>query len=61
MGIPDSADPVLERLGKVPSYRRICFAILKNDIILQSLGYSKPTCEAYNQIKRLEIAARAPK
>lgn len=57
-GIPDEADAVLERLGKVPSYRRICFAILKNDIVLQSLGFSKPSCEAYNQIKRVEIAER---
>lgn len=57
-GIPDAADPTLERLGKVPSYRRICLAILKNDITLQSLGFSKPNCDAYNEIKRVEIAAR---
>ena len=57
-GIPDEADAVLEKLGKVPSYRRVRFAILKNDIVLQTLGYSKPSCEAYNQIKKAEIAAR---
>lgn len=57
-GIPDFAPSRLEAAGKVPSYRRICKAILKNDVALLSLGYSRPNCEAYNTIKRIEIAAR---
>lgn len=57
-GIPDSAPQRLEGAGRVPSYRRICKAILKNDVALLSLGYSRPNCEAYNTIKRIEIAAR---
>lgn len=39
--IPDFADKNLEKLCKVPSYRMICYAILNNDIQLESLGYSR--------------------
>lgn len=60
-GIPDKAPVRLEAAGKVPSYRRICKAILKNDVALVSLGYSRPYCEAYNNIKRVEIEAREKK
>jgi predicted phosphoadenosine phosphosulfate sulfurtransferase len=59
MGIPMQADEVLESLGKVPSYRRICKAILKNDMTLSSLGFSKPNCEIYNSIKKEEILRRS--
>lgn len=57
-GIPDEAPSNLEALVKVPSYRQICRAILKNDINLISLGYSKPNSEAYNMLKRIEINER---
>lgn len=57
-GIPDAADLKLEAFNKVPSYRKICMAILKNDIHLTSLGYSRPNCEAYGAIKRVEIEGR---
>lgn len=60
-GIPDEADAKLEGLGKVPSYRMICKAILKNDISLSILGYTRQPCEAYSAIKRIEIAARPKK
>lgn len=60
-GIPDEADPKLEGLGKVPSYRMICKAILKNDIALTSLGFSRPKCAAYSELKRIEIEAREKK
>lgn len=56
--IPDEADANLEALGKVPSYRRICLAILSNDWHLQSLGFQRPKCDAYMAIKKIEIAAR---
>lgn len=59
-GLPDAADPKLEALGKAPSYRHICKAILKNDISLTSLGYAIESCEAYGIIKRIEIAQRKP-
>lgn len=60
-GIPDEADPKLEGLGKVPSYRLICKAILKNDIALTSLGYSRPNCDSYGVLKRIELAERKVK
>jgi len=57
-GIPDEADPKLEVLGKVPSWRWICRSIMRNDVVLKDLGFARPKCEAYNLIKRAEIAAR---
>lgn len=60
-GIPDEADLKLEGLGKAPSYRMICKAILKNDVSLSSLGFTRQPSEAYSAIKRIEIAARIKK
>lgn len=60
-GIPDEADLKLEALNKVPSYRMICKAILKNDLALTSLGYSRPKTESYNILKRIELSQRAKK
>lgn len=57
-GIPDEADPVLEMLGKVPSFRMICRAIMKNDVALLTLGYGRQPCETYMVLKRQELAAR---
>ena len=57
-GIPDEAPVRLEQLGKVPSYKQICFAILKNDITLQSLGFSRPKCKIYSELKREELIQR---
>lgn len=57
-GIPDEAPKILESLGKVPSYRRICIALLKGDIALQSLGFVQPKSMVYSEIKREEIRKR---
>lgn len=57
-GIPDHADSRLEAIGKCPSYRKICVAILKNDVALVSLGYARQPSDAYNAIKKIEIAGR---
>ncbi len=40
-GIPDEADPALEASRKVPSWRRICKTILKNDFWCKSLSFSQ--------------------
>ena len=56
--IPDFADENLEALGKVPTYRRICLAILSNDWHMQTLGYRAPLCQAYMDLKHIEIEAR---
>ncbi len=60
-GIPGEVDQRLEVTGKVPTYRRICKAILCNDITLSSLGYTRPKCEAYNVLKKEELKARGMK
>jgi predicted phosphoadenosine phosphosulfate sulfurtransferase len=54
-GIPDEAPSELESNQLVPSYRRICRALLKNDLTLQSLGFSKPDCAIYSSLKRIEL------
>ena len=57
-GIPDCADERLEQFGKVPSYRRIVKAIIKNDITGKSLGFGRPESVLYGEIKRDEISRR---
>lgn len=57
-GIPDEAPPKFEALNKAPSYRNICKAILKNDLQLKTLGFSKEKCEYYNILKKIEIEER---
>ena len=56
--IPDEAPIRLEQSGRVPSYRMICIAIMKNDLNLQYLGFSRPPCELYNELKRQELIAK---
>jgi predicted phosphoadenosine phosphosulfate sulfurtransferase len=57
-GIPDEAPLRLESYGIVPSWRNICKAILKNDIQLTTLGYSRSPCDAYNALKKDELKIR---
>lgn len=56
MGIPDESPQ--EILEKVPSYKRIAMAILKNDYPLQSLGFTPKKSIFYNALKKIEIDAR---
>jgi predicted phosphoadenosine phosphosulfate sulfurtransferase len=58
-GIPDEAP--IEIFDKVPSYKRICIAILKNDTHLTSLGYTAPESKYYGMLKRIEIESRKRK
>ena len=60
-GIPDEAYPKFEATNKAPSYRNICKAILRNDVQLTTLGFSKENCEAYGVLKRIELAERYKK
>lgn len=48
-GIPDEADYKLETCGKVPSWRRICKALLRNDYWCRSLGFSPTKSKAYHK------------
>lgn len=54
-GIPDEADLGIELAERAPSYRRICMAIMRNDVQLESLGYTRELCAAYIAIKRDEL------
>jgi predicted phosphoadenosine phosphosulfate sulfurtransferase len=58
-GIPDEAP--FELGDKVPSYKKICIAILKNDTNLVSLGYKTKYSKYYSVLKRIEIDARPTK
>ena len=57
-GIPDEAPDELEVLNKVPSYRKIAIAILRNDYALKSLGLTPPKSQVYSELKRIEIEQR---
>ena len=57
-GIPDEAPIRLSQLNKVPSYKKICIAILNNDHSLKSLGLSLPKSKYYHILKRIELDAR---
>jgi len=57
-GIPDEAPTELEKNGLVPSYRRICKAIMKNDSQLQELGYNRKKCKLYMDLKRDELTIK---
>jgi predicted phosphoadenosine phosphosulfate sulfurtransferase len=57
-GLPDEAPAPLESLNKVGSYRLICIALMKNDVTLKTLGFSRPLCPLYSALKRQELIAR---
>jgi predicted phosphoadenosine phosphosulfate sulfurtransferase len=52
-GIPDEADPVMESQRIVPSWRRVCKSLLRNDYWCKGLGFSQHKSEGY--IKYLEL------
>lgn len=56
--IPDEANKRLEQLNKVPSYRKICLAILKNDYSLKTLGLNTFHSKYYDCYKRIELEQR---
>lgn len=55
-GVPDEAPAELQ--DRVPSYKRIAIALLKNDMNLTSLGYEPKKTKYYSILKRIEIDAR---
>jgi predicted phosphoadenosine phosphosulfate sulfurtransferase len=57
-GLPDEAPSKLEAINKAPSYRKICKAILSNDLHMTSLGFSRPQVESYGVLKRIELEER---
>jgi hypothetical protein len=54
--IPDESPADI--VDKVPSYKRICLAILNNDHALKSLGITPKKSNYYNILKRIELKER---
>jgi predicted phosphoadenosine phosphosulfate sulfurtransferase len=52
-GIPDAADYNLEIAKKVPSWRRVCKSILRNDYWCKGLGFTQQKSEAYEKYLKL--------
>ena len=52
-GIPDFADKNLEMKKDVPSWRRICKSLLRNDYWCKGLGFSQHKSEAYKKYLKL--------
>lgn len=48
-GIPDEAPYILEAKRIVPSWRRICKCLLRNDYWCKGLCFTQPTSEAYKK------------
>lgn len=55
-GIPDEADYALEAKRKVPSWRRICKSLLRNDYWCKGLSFTQHRSEAYE--KYLDLMRR---
>lgn len=58
-GIPDEADLALENKRDVPSWRRICKSLLRNDYWCKGLGFSQHKSEAYHKYLDLMRRRRA--
>lgn len=52
-GIPDECDKKLETSKKVPSWRRICKTLLKNDYWCKNLSFSQHVNSAYKKYLKL--------
>lgn len=57
-GIPDEAPSELESNNLVPSYRKICIALMKNDTNLKYLGFTPNKSRYYSDIKQNELLLR---
>jgi len=58
-GIPQEAEKALETAGKVPSWRKVCKSILRNDYWCRWLGFSPTKTAAYG--KYLDLMRRRRK
>lgn len=59
--IPDEVPNELQKQRLAPSYKAIAQALLKNDMNLESLGFTPKKSLWYSAIKRVEIAERERK
>ena len=56
--IPDESPPELEANSWVPSWRRMCKVLLRNDYWCKGLGLSQPKSEAYEKYKDIKRARK---
>lgn len=56
--IPDEAPHTLEVKCWVPSWRRMCRCILRNDYYCKGLGQTQPMSEAYGKFKSIQLKNR---
>lgn len=56
--IPNEVPEKLMQLKLAPSYKAICFAILRNDYPMKSLGCTPKKSKIYSELKRVEILQR---
>lgn len=56
--IPDYAPHQLEVSCWVPSWRRMCRSILRNDYYCKGLGQTQPKSEAYQKFKSIQLKNR---
>lgn len=56
--IPDEAPHQLEVKCWVPSWRRMCRSILRNDYYCKGLGQTQPKSEAYQKFKAIQLKNR---
>ncbi|WP_256846894.1 phosphoadenosine phosphosulfate reductase [Paenibacillus sp. Pae108] len=52
-GIPDEADPKDEAAKKVPSWRRICKVLLRNDYWCKGLSFTQTKSDAYEKYMKV--------
>lgn len=52
-GIPDEADIEMEAARTIPSWRRICKALLRNDYWCKGLSFSQTKSESYMKYKKI--------
>lgn len=53
--IPDEAPEDLENKCWVPSWRRMCKVLLRNDYWCKSLGQTQPKSDAYHAFKQIQL------
>jgi len=57
-GIPDEAPYILESKKLVPSWRRVCKSLLRNDFWCKGLGFSQQRTKAYDKYLKLKKEKR---
>ena len=60
-GIPDEADNSLEMAKKVPSWRRICKSLLRNDYWMKGLSFTQHKTDAYKKYLAMKKAKKYDK